>query len=555
MEYRLLEKKEIKQVILLVDQVAKKHVFNDYDQEGIDSFNQVNQESFYLDRHNLTYVALENDQIVAMATLSNNNHLSLLFVLDNYQHLGIGTKLLKIIDNLVLGDLSVNSGIEAKNFYLKAGFELTDRLIKKDGILYYPMIKKRKVNQQFENYDQVVEFINSQKDRVYSLDNFKRYMDDLGNPQLILDCIHIGGTNGKGSTTNYIKEVLKQAGYKVATFTSPALYSRLDIIRVNDQFIDDKTMVKYANRYVDLWLKYEISMFEIEVFIAIMYFIENNVDIAIFEVGLGGLLDATNIIKPMLAINTNIGLDHVDYLGHDYQSIALNKAGIVKDKIDYLTGETKPECLEVFKEVCKKHHSKLLQVQPITNIIDGNNVAYSYRDYDIILDTPALYQIKNSALALEALLYLKEHQLIKFSDDDLLQGMYNAKWPGRFEMVHINPVIIVDGAHNKEGIDAFYECAKKYDHIKIIFSALKDKDYKHMIEKLLQLTDDITICEFEHVRASAAKDLAEGFDVKVQPDYKKAVKEALHHQGTVFVTGSLYFISKVRNYILNELKG
>ena len=153
-------------------------------------------------------------------------------------------------------------------------------------------------------------------------------MDDLGNPQLILDCIHIGGTNGKGSTTNYIKEVLKQAGYRVATFTSPALYSRLDIIRINDQFIDDKTMVKYANRYVDLWLKYEISMFEIEVFIAIMYFIENNVDIAIFEVGLGGLLDATNIIKPMLAINTNIGLDHVDYLGHDYQSIALNKAGM-----------------------------------------------------------------------------------------------------------------------------------------------------------------------------------------------------------------------------------
>ena len=201
MEYRLLDKKEINQVILLVDKVAKKHIFNDYDQEGIDSFNQINQESFYLDRHNLTYVALENDQVVAMATLSNNNHLSLLFVLDSYQHLGIGTKLLEIIDNLVLGDLSVNSGIEAKDFYLKAGFELTDNLIKKDGILYYPMVKKREVKQQFENYDQVIEFINSQKDRVYSLDNFKRYMDDLGNPQLILDCIHIGGTNGKGKTS------------------------------------------------------------------------------------------------------------------------------------------------------------------------------------------------------------------------------------------------------------------------------------------------------------------------------------------------------------------
>lgn len=555
MKYRLLNKQEIDQVIFLVDQVAKKQVFKDYDQAGIDSFNQVNQPSFYLDKHNITYVALDNEQIVGMITLSNNNHISLLFVLEPYQHLGIGSKLLKIVDNLVLKDIKVNSGIDAKDFYLKSGFELTANLQKQDGILFYPMVKKRVMKSRFENYDQVVTFINSQKNRVYSLDNFKKYMDDLGNPQLLLDCIHIGGTNGKGSTTNYIKEVLKQAGYKVATFTSPALYSRLDIIRINDVFIDDKTMVAYANRYVDLWLKYEISMFEIEVFVAIMYFIENNVDFAIFEVGLGGLLDATNIIKPMLAINTNIGLDHVDYLGHDYQSIALNKAGIVKEGIDYLTGETKEECLQVFKEVCQQHHSQLLQMQPITNIIDGNNVSYHYRDYDIILDTPALYQIQNSALALEALLYLKSHHLVTFSDDDLLQGMYNAKWPGRFEMVHIDPVIIVDGAHNKEGIDAFYECAKKYDDIKIIFSALKDKDYKHMIEKLLQLTDDLTICEFEHIRATTANDLAKGFDVKIQPDYKQAIKESLNHQGTVFVTGSLYFISKVRNYILNELKG
>lgn len=555
MKYRLLNKQEIDQVIFLVDQVAKKQVLKDYDQAGIDSFNQVNQPSFYLDKHNITYVALDNEQIVGMITLSNNNHISLLFVLQQYQHLGIGSKLLKIVDNLVLKDITVNSGIDAKDFYLKSGFELTANLQKQDGILFYPMVKKRVMKSRFENYDQVVTFINSQKNRVYSLDNFKKYMDDLGNPQLLLDCIHIGGTNGKGSTTNYIKEVLKQAGYKVATFTSPALYSRLDIIRINDVFIDDKTMVAYANRYVDLWLKYEISMFEIEVFVAIMYFIENNVDFAIFEVGLGGLLDATNIIKPMLAINTNIGLDHVDYLGHDYQSIALNKAGIVKEGIDYLTGETKEECLQVFKEVCQQHHSQLLQMQPITNIIDGNNVSYHYRDYDIILDTPALYQIQNSALALEALLYLKSHHLVTFSDDDLLQGMYNAKWPGRFEMVHIDPVIIVDGAHNKEGIDAFYECAKKYDDIKIIFSALKDKDYKHMIEKLLQLTDDLTICEFEHIRATTANDLAKGFDVKIQPDYKQAIKESLNHQGTVFVTGSLYFISKVRNYILNELKG
>ncbi len=541
MEYRLIRENEIDTVIKLIDKVVKECVCLDFEIER--------KSDFYLNKY-LTYVCLDDNKIVGMVSLTNGNYLNLLFVDKEYRRRGIGKKLVEIIDNLVLEDLEVNVGAYAKSFFEHIGFSLKVDFEKKDT---YSMIKKRYVEKKFSNYDEVVEFINGQKDRVYSLDNFRNYMENLGNPQLILDCVHIGGTNGKGSTTNYIKEVLKQAGYKVATFTSPALYSRLDIIRINDQFIDEQTMVNYANRYVDLWLKYEISMFEIEVFIAIMYFIEQKVDIALFEVGLGGLLDATNIIIPKLAINTNIGLDHVDYLGHDYQSIALNKAGIVKEGIDYLTGETKPECLVVFEKVCQEKHSTLLTLAPITNIIDGNNVSYRYRNYDIILDTPALYQIYNSALALEALLYLKEHQIINFSDDDLLQGMYNARWAGRFEIVNIEPLIIIDGAHNKEGIDAFYECAKKYDKIKIIFSALRDKDYKHMIEKLLSLTDDITICEFEHVRASDAKTLADGFNVKIEPDYKVAIDDAFSHDGTVFVTGSLYFISKVREYIVKKL--
>ncbi|WP_027088797.1 GNAT family N-acetyltransferase [Thomasclavelia saccharogumia] len=552
MEYRLIKENEIEAVIKLVWQAAQEFIFTNLESKGSKEFDQLNTKEFYLDKSNLTYICLNDNKIIGMVSLSNGKHLSLLFVDKRYQKKGIGKRLVEIVDNLVLGDLKVNASIYAKSFYEQIGFKLAGSLEKKDGILYYPMIKIRNVEKRFCNYDEVVDFISSQKNRVYSLDNFKQYMEDLGNPQLILDCVHIGGTNGKGSTTNYIKEVLKQAGYKIATFTSPALYSRLDIIRINDQFIDEQTMVNYSNRYVDLWLKYEISMFEIEVFIAIMYFIEQKVDFALFEVGLGGLLDATNIIMPKLAINTNIGLDHVDYLGYDYQSIALNKAGIIKDGIDYLTGETKAECLAVFNDVCRKHHSKLLTLQPITNILDSNNVSYRYRGYDIILDTPALYQVYNSALAFESLWYLKEYGIVTFSDDDLLQGMYNAHWAGRFEIINIEPLIIIDGAHNKEGIDAFYECAKKYDNIKIIFSALRDKDYKHMIEKLLQLTDDITICEFEHVRASNAKTLASGFDVKIEPNYKVAIDEAFAHTGTVFVTGSLYFISKVREYIMNK---
>ena len=132
----------------------------------------------------------------------------------------------------------------------------------------------------------------------------------------------------------------------------------------------------------------------------------------------------------------------------------------------------------------------------------------------------------------------------------MIQGMFQAKWAGRFEVINDHPLMIIDGAHNKEGIDAFYACAKKYSNIKIIFSALKDKDTHHMIEKLLELTDDLTICEFEHIRSCPAEILAEDFPVKIQKDFTKAIDEAFEHQGTVFITGSLYFISKVRQYII-----
>ncbi|MFV0394158.1 MAG: bifunctional folylpolyglutamate synthase/dihydrofolate synthase [Coprobacillaceae bacterium] len=404
----------------------------------------------------------------------------------------------------------------------------------------------------FTTYEEVVQFINTQKNRVYSLDNLKKYMNDCGNPQYQLPCIHIGGTNGKGSTTNYVKEVLQVAGYKVATFTSPTLQSRLEAIRINEINITDETMVRFANQYVDTWLKYELSMFEIEVCIAILYFLESNVDIAIFEVGLGGTLDATNIVKPLVAANTNIGLDHVDYLGNTYQEIAYNKGGIIKDNIDFITGETKVECLEVFEKLCEEHHSQLYQVQKISHIEDGENVKYQYRDLHITLQTPALYQVKNSALAIEILLYLKENNNFNFTIEQLLHGLYQAKWAGRFETISKHPHIIIDGAHNKEGMEAFLEGAKKYSNCKIIFSALRDKDTHSMIEYLLRLSSDIIVCEFEHVRAADVETLANGFPVKIEKDYRKAIDEAMQHQGTIFITGSLYFIALARSYILKK---
>ena len=283
-----------------------------------------------------------------------------------------------------------------------------------------------------------------------------------------------------------------------------------------------------------------------------MYFLRQGIDIALFEVGLGGNLDATNIIMPLVALNTNIGLDHMDFLGDSYESIAMAKAGIIKDGIAFITGEHKQECLDIFRDECEKHHSELIRVGRIHDIQDGENVKYSYRDYNIVLNTPALYQIQNSALAIEALLYLRKQ--FNFRDEDLIYGLFEASWPGRFEKLRDKPLIIIDGAHNREGVDELYHSAKKFSHLKIIFSALRDKDTDYMIERLLELTYDMTVCEFDHPRAQKAKLLAKDYPVKVEPDYYQAIDDAWDYEGTLLITGSLYFISKIRPYIQQKLK-
>ena len=272
----------------------------------------------------------------------------------------------------------------------------------------------------------------------------------------------------------------------------------------------------------------------------------------LYEVGLGGELDATNIILPMVCVNTNIGLDHMDYLGDSYESIARAKAGIIKDHVDFITGEHKQECVDIFRDTCEKRHSHLIRLDRIHDLQDGENVKYTYKDYNIVLNTPALYQIENSALALETLLYLKKHHFIELDESSIVEGLFEAKWAGRFEIISEKPLIILDGAHNREGVDELYRSARKLHNLKIIFSALRDKDTDYMIERLLDLTYDITVCEFKHPRSQSAKLLAGDYPVKIEPDFRKALDDIYLQEGTFLITGSLYFISEVRKYLLQK---
>ena len=391
----------------------------------------------------------------------------------------------------------------------------------------------------------------------FGLSRLNDALVELGQPQFAVPCVHIAGTNGKGSTTNFLRSVLQEAGYRVGSFTSPHLEVHNDRIRINDIFISDEKLLEYGNRFYPVIENYGLTMFEIDMVLAATYFKEEAVDIALYEVGLGGRLDATNLILPQLALITNIGMDHMDYLGDTLELIAGEKAGIIKDHVPVITGEKKEECLNVFRRVCEAKQSGLLLTTEATLIAhDQSSVTFDYRGHVIHLKGPALYQISNASLAIDALLYLRNHLGWDISDESIKNGLERALWKGRFEVVQTNPTIVLDGAHNEHGVDAILSSIQSLPQpVVAVFTALKDKKAKGMLEKLLGVCDRIIVTEFQYYRGAKAVDLADGLPVEVISDPLEALREGLRSvsTGSLLITGSLYFISDVRNHYLDEI--
>lgn len=395
---------------------------------------------------------------------------------------------------------------------------------------------------------EIIQIIENRRNRKHGLAHFQSYMNSIGNPEKQLKSIHVAGTNGKGSTTNYIRSMLQQAGYRVGTFTSPYLITHLDRIRINDENIDEDEFLALCKQYYNSWMQWDLGMFEIDMMLACVYFKNHNVDFAIFEVGLGGRLDATNIIQPCISLITNIGMDHMELLGDTYEKIAYEKAGIIKDGVDVITTEIKKECLDVFLKQANIHQSSFYQVR-IPSYIDCNKgVHFLYKEYDVHLHSNAVYQIANATLALETILQLKAKNMIKIDQQHILDGLFHAEWKGRFEVMQKNPVVILDGAHNSDGIKALCESLKNDTNVAILFSALKDKKFEEMLDLLETITQDITITHFENSRSMDLSALKKREHVKIIDDYHEALEEMLKKKKTIVITGSLYFISEIRKY-------
>ncbi|XMB87389.1 folylpolyglutamate synthase/dihydrofolate synthase family protein [Mycoplasmatota bacterium WC44] len=400
----------------------------------------------------------------------------------------------------------------------------------------------------FENMEECLEWLYEPRELAIKFDMSRMTKAmSLFNDPIDYKCIHIAGTNGKGSTVSYLKSALIGAGYNVGTFISPFVVVFNERITFNNQYISDQDFIKYVNlvRINLIAADLEISFFEILTIIAFLYFQDKEVDYAIIETGLGGRLDSTNVINKEVALITNVGLDHMEVLGDNLEQIAKEKLGIVRTNlITSVDSELRPQ----FQEYCDMRSAELIFTQDIIDLeVKGNYTKFKYKDFLVVLSMLGEHQAKNASLALEALLYLREKKGLLITDEQILNGLKRAFWPGRLEQ--IGKDIYVDGAHNIDGIKTLVNFIKELDKpVTVIYSCLSDKEYTKMLEILEPNVDKIYFTEFDYPRALNAESLFEVSNHKnkhIVKNYKDTFNYIKEDEFTIFC-GSLYFISLVR---------
>jgi len=330
--------------------------------------------------------------------------------------------------------------------------------------------------EHFTHYDEVQSYIFEQlpmyqrqgpKALKYDLSNIRKLMDALGNPQYSFKSIHIAGTNGKGSTAHLISAVFQEHSYNTGLYTSPHYKDFRERIKLNGNMIDKRFLINFFNSNYDLITTLKPSYFEISVALAFSYFKVKKVDIAIIEVGLGGRLDSTNIIKPLLSIITNISKDHTQTLGNTLESIAREKAGIIKKSVPVLIGDKHPITKTVFKQIATKNQAPIHFSQEIVTIIKNN-------DSGLFNQIHGPFSIKNVNYALAAILLIKKYYTFyKLPIASIIKGISKVKshtnYIGRWEILGVSPKIIADGAHNSSGIKGSLNYLMQQDFDKYIW--------------------------------------------------------------------------------------
>ena len=399
-----------------------------------------------------------------------------------------------------------------------------------------------------------------------------------GNPNLKLKVIHVGGTNGKGSTIAFLKNMLEKLGLRVGVFSSPYLIHYTDQISINGESIPEARLEALMADYQSL-LEREKGLalqgtteFEIITAIAYDYFASEQVDVAIMEVGMGGLLDSTNVCQPILTGITTIGLDHVALLGDTLEAIAEQKAGIIKQGIPLVTGRIAPEALAVIDRIAEgKDASRFAygtdyQVSHQKSVATGEVFDYTsvVRQGRFQTGLLGLHQIENAGMAIALLdTFCQEDGRELASNDLLAQALEETSWPGRLEIVSRDPLMILDGAHNPHAIKALLATLQERFadyHKEILFTCIKTKALEDMLDLLGAVPDtELTLTHFADSRAtdeSVLEEVAKSRNLSYQgwQDFleQKLTDKKEEKQTVRIVTGSLYFLSQVRAYLMER---
>lgn len=415
----------------------------------------------------------------------------------------------------------------------------------------------------------------------YGLSRTEKILELLGNPHKKIKCIHVAGTNGKGSTTAMINEMLFKAGYKVGMYTSPYLEEFEERMQINKENISKDNLrkiisklAKVVNEVIKLGYEHPTE-FEIITCAMYLYFYLEKVDYAVIEVGLGGRLDSTNVITPLISVITSISYDHMDILGSTLTEIATEKAGIIKKGIPVVCYPQNEEALEVIKNKCKKEGSELVLIKEdsakLIEVIEKENsltqaleISTKKDTYFIELSLLGQHQILNASLAVSVIEELCSIENIEIESNTIIKSLKDVKWPARLEVVKYDKgKVIIDGAHNIDGIMKLKESITtyfKYDKMILILGILADKQVDEMLSVIAPMSKKIITVTPHSKRAELALELKNHVkryneNCESIEDYKKAYEKALTYaspKDIIVISGSLYMVGDMRKIIKDK---
>ncbi|HJQ14856.1 MAG TPA: folylpolyglutamate synthase/dihydrofolate synthase family protein [Anaerolineales bacterium] len=397
----------------------------------------------------------------------------------------------------------------------------------------------------------------------FNLDRMFALMEELGNPQEKYPIIHVAGTKGKGSVAALCASALKAAGYKTGLYTSPHLWDYAERIQINGEPIAHEQLIDLVEEIKPAVAKIpKLTTFEITTALGLLAFAKNGVNAAVIEVGLGGRLDATNIVMPDVSVITSLSYDHMAVLGNTLAEIAGEKAGIIKEGIPVVSAPQTEEALEVLKRVATEKNSQLILVgedvrfERLASSLDGQSLSIRDTSRHSILNLQlhllGAHQIENAAIAYAAL----KASGVPISDESIHQGFAQAKWPARFELLRREPPVVIDSAHNRDSARRLRETLEEYfpgNPVILVFCTLEDKDISGMLEELKPLLESVVATRADHPRAPSEQWVAEqvekaGIPVEALAPVSSALERALElagNQKLVLAAGSVAFAGEV----------